>query len=58
MLKSVDNPLLENRWDDEVAQGHERIGIAALPLEHPRRRQAVTNYGGGNTSAKVMRPIR
>jgi len=54
MLKSVDNPLLENRWDDQAAQGMCESELLLYRSNILGSDKRVTNYGGGNTSAKVM----
>ncbi len=54
MLKSADNPLLENRWDDQVAQGMSESELLLYRSNILGADKRVTNYGGGNTSAKVM----
>ncbi len=54
MLKSADNPLLENCWDDQVAQGMSESELLLYRSNILGADKRVTNYGGGNTSAKVM----
>ncbi len=54
MLKSVDNPLLENRWDDAAAKGMSESALLLYRSNILGSDKRVTNYGGGNTSAKVM----
>ncbi len=54
MLKSVDNSLLENRWDDQVAHGMSESELLIYRSKILGADKRVTNYGGGNTSAKVM----
>lgn len=54
MLKSVDNPLLENRWNDEAASGMSESELLLYRSNILGSDKRVTNYGGGNTSAKVM----
>lgn len=54
MLKSIDNSLLENRWDVSAAKDmseSEQLLYRSNILGADKR---VTNYGGGNTSAKVI----
>jgi rhamnulose-1-phosphate aldolase/alcohol dehydrogenase len=54
MLKSVDNPLLENRWNVEAASGMSESELLLYRSNILGSDKRVTNYGGGNTSAKVM----
>jgi rhamnulose-1-phosphate aldolase/alcohol dehydrogenase len=54
MLKSVDNPLLENRWNVEAASGMNESELLLYRSNILGSDKRVTNYGGGNTSAKVM----
>ncbi|MEM8657513.1 MAG: class II aldolase/adducin family protein, partial [Pseudomonadota bacterium] len=54
MLKTVANQRLENRWDDAVAQGKSESELLLYRSNILGSDKRVTNYGGGNTSAKVM----
>ena len=54
MLKSVGKNLLENRWDAEVADGMSESELLLYRSNILGADKRVTNYGGGNTSAKVM----
>jgi len=54
MLNSVDNPLLENRWDETAANGMSESELLLYRSNILGSDKRVTNYGGGNTSAKVM----
>ena len=54
MLKSVDNPLLENRWNVDAASGMSESELLLYRSNILGSDKRVTNYGGGNTSAKVM----
>lgn len=54
MLQKAPRSRLESLWDDSRAQGlseSERLLYRSNLLGSDKR---VTNYGGGNTSAKVM----
>ena len=54
MLKTVEKQLLENLWDDNVAakmSESEQLLYRSNLLGSDKR---ITNYGGGNTSAKAM----
>ena len=54
MLKTVEKQPLANLWDDGVAAGlseSEKLLYRSNLLGSDKR---ITNYGGGNTSAKVM----
>ncbi|WP_058272420.1 bifunctional rhamnulose-1-phosphate aldolase/short-chain dehydrogenase [Ruegeria atlantica] len=53
-LKSIENQLLENRWDDAVAGGMPESELLLYRSNTLGSDKRVTNYGGGNTSAKVM----
>ncbi|MEM8592098.1 MAG: bifunctional rhamnulose-1-phosphate aldolase/short-chain dehydrogenase [Pseudomonadota bacterium] len=53
MLKTADNLLLENLWDDDVARGKSEAELLLYRSNILGSDQRVTNYGGGNTSAKV-----
>jgi len=54
MLKSLETQLLESRWDDKVAQGMSESQLLLYRSNILGSDKRVTNYGGGNTSAKVM----
>ncbi|MCV3273353.1 bifunctional rhamnulose-1-phosphate aldolase/short-chain dehydrogenase [Roseobacter sinensis] len=54
MLKTDDNQLLENRWDPEAAKGKSDSELLLYRSNILGADKRVTNYGGGNTSAKVM----
>lgn len=54
MLNSVETSLLENRWDDAVAEGMSESELLLYRSNILGADKRVTNYGGGNTSAKVM----
>ena len=48
------NPrLLENRWDDAQAAGLDEPGLLLYRSNLLGADKRITNYGGGNTSAKV-----
>lgn len=53
MLKTVENQLLENRWDAEAAKGKSESDLLLYRSNILGADKRVTNYGGGNTSAKV-----
>ncbi|MBB3289281.1 MULTISPECIES: bifunctional rhamnulose-1-phosphate aldolase/short-chain dehydrogenase [unclassified Rhizobium] len=46
--------LLENRWDDAYADGLDEPGKLLYRSNLLGADKRITNYGGGNTSAKVM----
>ena len=54
MLKSLDAQLLESRWDDKVSKGMSESELLLYRSNILGSDKRVTNYGGGNTSAKVM----
>lgn len=54
MLKTATNPLLDNRWDDTVAEGMSESELLLYRSNILGSDKRVTNYGGGNTSAKMM----
>ena len=54
MLKTVDTQLLENRWDEAEAAGMSESELLLYRSNILGADKRVTNYGGGNTSAKVM----
>ena len=54
MLKSLETQLLESRWDDAVSQGMSESELLLYRSNILGSDKRVTNYGGGNTSAKVM----
>ncbi len=54
MLKSVENQLLENRWDKNAAAGLSESELLLYRSNTLGSDKRVTNYGGGNTSAKVV----
>jgi rhamnulose-1-phosphate aldolase/alcohol dehydrogenase len=54
ILKTQESELLINRWDDKVAQGKSEPELLLYRSNILGSDKRVTNYGGGNTSAKVM----
>ena len=54
MLKTATNQLLENRWDDVAAKGLSESELLLYRSNILGSDKRVTNFGGGNTSAKVM----
>ncbi|MEV8467242.1 bifunctional rhamnulose-1-phosphate aldolase/short-chain dehydrogenase [Fluviibacterium sp. DFM31] len=54
MLKSAEKQTLENRWDESVADGMSESELLLYRSNILGADKRVTNYGGGNTSAKVM----
>ncbi|MEL7133157.1 MAG: bifunctional rhamnulose-1-phosphate aldolase/short-chain dehydrogenase [Pseudomonadota bacterium] len=54
MLKSLESQLLESRWDDQAASGLSESELLLYRSNILGSDKRVTNYGGGNTSAKVM----
>ncbi|MBB97637.1 MAG: bifunctional rhamnulose-1-phosphate aldolase/short-chain dehydrogenase [Rhodobacteraceae bacterium] len=54
MLKTVEDQLLDNRWDDSAAAGKSESELLLYRSNILGSDKRVTNYGGGNTSAKVM----
>ena len=54
MLKSIENQLLENRWDVNTAAGMSESDLLLYRSNILGSDKRVTNYGGGNTSAKVI----
>ncbi len=53
MLKPVDNSLLKNSWDEAAANGMSESELLLYRSNLLGSDKRVTNYGGGNTSAKV-----
>ena len=53
MSKVVQNQLLENLWDEAVTQGMSESELLLYRSNILGSDKRVTNYGGGNTSAKV-----
>ena len=54
MLKTADNSLLENLWDENAARGRSESELLLYRSNILGSDKRVTNYGGGNTSAKVV----
>ncbi len=54
MLKSIDKPLLKSRWDVGAAEGMSESELLLYRSNILGADKRVTNYGGGNTSAKVL----
>ena len=59
--ETVDNPTrpdtpLDNRWDDAKAARLDEPGLLLYRSNLLGADKRITNYGGGNTSAKVMEP--
>ncbi len=53
MLKTVENQLLKNRWDEDAVTGMSESDLLLYRSNLLGSDKRVTNYGGGNTSAKV-----
>lgn len=53
MPKTAENLLLENRWNDETTKGMSEPELLLYRSNILGADKRVTNYGGGNTSAKV-----
>ncbi|MBX3538500.1 MAG: hypothetical protein KF735_12715, partial [Chelatococcus sp.] len=57
--KQSDRPLphlLDNRWDEAYARGLDEPGLLLYRSNLLGSDKRITNYGGGNTSAKVVQP--
>ncbi|MEP5065373.1 bifunctional rhamnulose-1-phosphate aldolase/short-chain dehydrogenase, partial [Roseibium sp.] len=54
MLKSLETQLLDSRWDDTAVRGMCESELLLYRSNILGSDKRVTNYGGGNTSAKVM----
>ena len=54
MLKTAEKQLLENRWSEAEAAGLNESELLLYRSNILGADKRVTNYGGGNTSAKVM----
>ena len=54
MLKTVEGHLLENRWDEKIATGMSEAELVLYRSNTLGSDKRVTNYGGGNTSAKII----
>ena len=54
MLETAKSQLLENRWDEDIARGMSESELLLYRSNILGADKRVTNYGGGNTSAKVM----
>lgn len=54
MLKSLESKLLDSRWVDQDAQGMSESELLLYRSNILGSDKRVTNYGGGNTSAKVV----
>jgi len=54
MLKSLEGHLLESRWDDSAAHAMSESELLLYRSNILGSDKRVTNFGGGNTSAKVM----
>ena len=54
MLKSLENELLQSRWDENAVVGMSESDLLLYRSNILGSDKRVTNYGGGNTSAKVM----
>ncbi|MGJ8605403.1 MAG: bifunctional rhamnulose-1-phosphate aldolase/short-chain dehydrogenase [Marivita sp.] len=54
MLKSLESQLLDNRWVDQDADGMSESELLLYRSNILGSDKRVTNYGGGNTSAKLM----
>ncbi len=54
MLKTVENQRLDNRWEEAATDGMSESELLLYRSNILGSDKRVTNYGGGNTSAKVM----
>lgn len=54
MSKTAVNQLLENRWSESAVAGMSESELLLYRSNTLGSDKRVTNYGGGNTSAKVM----
>jgi len=54
MLKSLETQLLDSRWEEAAVQGMSESELLLYRSNILGSDKRVTNYGGGNTSAKVM----
>ncbi len=54
MSKTAEKQLLENRWSDAEAKGKSESELLLYRSNILGSDKRVTNYGGGNTSAKIM----
>jgi rhamnulose-1-phosphate aldolase/alcohol dehydrogenase len=54
MAQAQGSRLLENKWDDAKAAGLDQPGLLLYRSNLLGADKRITNYGGGNTSAKVM----
>ncbi|MEL7275633.1 MAG: bifunctional rhamnulose-1-phosphate aldolase/short-chain dehydrogenase [Pseudomonadota bacterium] len=54
MLNTAENQLLENRWSEADVSGKSESELLLYRSNILGADKRVTNYGGGNTSAKVM----
>ncbi|SMX41484.1 bifunctional rhamnulose-1-phosphate aldolase/short-chain dehydrogenase [Actibacterium lipolyticum] len=54
MLKTIKNQLLDNRWNSDKAAGMSESELLLYRSNILGSDKRVTNYGGGNTSAKVI----
>ena len=52
-MADADSRLLENRWDEAKAAGLDEPGLLLYRSNLLGADKRITNYGGGNTSAKV-----
>ncbi|MEL6100846.1 MAG: bifunctional rhamnulose-1-phosphate aldolase/short-chain dehydrogenase, partial [Pseudomonadota bacterium] len=53
MLKAVEKQLLKNRWETAKTEGMSEAELLLYRSNILGSDKRVTNYGGGNTSAKV-----
>ncbi len=54
MSKSLEYQMLESRWDDKLAEGKSEAELLLYRSNILGSDKHVTNYGGGNTSAKIV----
>ena len=54
MSKAVINQSLESRWDEKEANGMSEADLLLYRSNILGSDKRVTNYGGGNTSAKII----
>ena len=56
MLSTTGYQLLENRWDEAAVQGKSEAELLLYRSNILGADKRVTNFGGGNTSAKIIEP--
>ena len=57
MVTSADSLIIENNWKSEIAENMTEAELLLYRSNILGADKRVTNFGGGNTSAKIRNPF-